>query len=120
MKMLFRSYVKLVVMTTLWVMCVLLTTISTIYFGTIAFVVSIFIASIIVMPQVLEWKSIHEYIPDHLHMMEKHEYIIENADVYVKMPFGVWVETEYRAASMEEFIEKKIDYQHKQKETFKV
>ena len=64
-------------------------------------------------------------IPDKWHMNRKCEYMMEplfsnGNDVYVKVWPGFWIETKYRVETLEEFIEKKIDYQHKMKETFTI
>lgn len=69
-------------------------------------------------------------MPDFFHMDREAEYLIQKAQknrfsdrksyVFVKLFPGFWVETPYHHETFEEFMEFKIDYQHKMKETFKV
>lgn len=64
--------------------------------------------------------------PDFIHMNRKNEYLLDDSVsygsyyIYVKFFPGVWVKTAQYAETIEKFINKKVEYQHKQKESFKV
>lgn len=113
------------------------------YFNTVVFIVVISILFAIIIPLCfvnrlfgflfiisLSAALIFAYdkkeMPDFLHMSSRHEYIVdgdfphEYNRVYIKLFPGIWVKTERKAKDMQDFIEQKVEYQHKQKEAFKV